>query len=112
MSQNKVGVMFCRDGCLRFDVAHLCGGSGGGGSCLAAKKQRSSRRRWRTDDGKLIGNCADGTVMYRATPEKYEELGRFRSNATICTSPAIVGGRMFLRLKDGVACYDLTQYGP
>jgi outer membrane protein assembly factor BamB len=63
-------------------------------------------------DGKLIGNCADGTVMYRATPEKYEELGRFRSNATICTSPAIVGGRMFRRLKDVVACYDLTQYGP
>jgi hypothetical protein len=60
-------------------------------------------------DGKMIGNCADGTIMYRATPEKYEELGRFKSNATLCQSPAIVVGKMFLRLKDGVACYDLTK---
>ena len=60
-------------------------------------------------DGKLIGNCDAGTIMYRATPDKYEELGRFKSNATICTSPAVVDGKLFLRLKDGVACYDLTK---
>jgi hypothetical protein len=65
-------------------------------------------------------------AMFKATPEHYEELGRFPSNyseytnsglITTCSSPAIAGGRLYLRcggnvarrgvLGGCVACYDL-----
>ena len=65
-------------------------------------------------DGKFIGcwggfgdNEIRGVVMYRASPEKYEELGKLQLDVTFGASPAIVGGKLFLRLADGVACYDL-----
>jgi outer membrane protein assembly factor BamB len=63
-------------------------------------------------DGKIIALLEEAeeslfVVMYRATPEKYEELGRFNPKAGPGASPAIVDGRMYLRLQDAVACYDL-----
>jgi hypothetical protein len=72
-------------------------------------------------DGKLIVplvNCHNfhgGAVgqdliqMVKATPdEKCVQLGVFNPNA-LCsmTSPALAGGKLFLRLEDRVACYDL-----
>jgi outer membrane protein assembly factor BamB len=60
-------------------------------------------------DGKIIINANETTViMFKAAPEKYEELGRFNPGTANCSSPSIVAGRLFLRLKDAVACYDLT----
>jgi len=50
-------------------------------------------------------------VMFRATPEKYEELGRIPGAPNPLnglSSPAVAGGRLYLRLKNAVACYDLT----
>jgi hypothetical protein len=50
-------------------------------------------------------------VMFRATPEKYEELGRIPGTPNPLnglSSPAVAGGRLYLRLKNAVACYDLT----
>lgn len=42
--------------------------------------------------------------------EKYVQLGLFNPK-TLCsmTSPAVAGGRLFLRLEDGIACYDLAD---
>jgi outer membrane protein assembly factor BamB len=64
-------------------------------------------------DGKIIALVENSenslfAVMYRATPEKYEELGRFNPDAGPGASPVVVAGRLYLRLQDGVACYDLT----
>jgi outer membrane protein assembly factor BamB len=66
-------------------------------------------------DGKIImpsGNAhsddISGTIeMLKATPEKYVNLGMFNPKMALCSSPAIVDGRLYLRLWDGVACYDL-----
>jgi outer membrane protein assembly factor BamB len=66
-------------------------------------------------DGKIFALLDDGgdnvdhllMVMYRATPEKYEELGRFHPDAGASASPAIVGGKLYLRLHNCIACYDL-----
>ncbi|MCZ7648906.1 MAG: PQQ-like beta-propeller repeat protein [Planctomycetota bacterium] len=69
-------------------------------------------------DGKLIAFAPDvGSeakekpricIMYRATPEKYEELGRLSGKAfNPYSSPSIAAGRLYLRCKDTVACYDL-----
>jgi outer membrane protein assembly factor BamB len=72
-------------------------------------------------DGKIIAVGVGGkgaevwdrsnVIMFRATPEKYEELGRFESNFAHCPSPAIADGKLYLRMKDGLACYDLTEAG-
>ncbi len=63
-------------------------------------------------DGKIIalpeedeGNLF--VVMFRATPEKFEELGRFNPHAGPGASPSIAGGKLYLRLQDCIACYDL-----
>ena len=53
-------------------------------------------------------------VMFRATPEKYEELGRIPGAPDLfngLSSPAVAGGRLYLRLKGAVACYDLMGAG-
>jgi outer membrane protein assembly factor BamB len=67
-------------------------------------------------DGKIIALLEESeqslfVLMYRATPEKYEELGRFNPGAGPGASPSIVNGKLYLRLQDGVACYDLTAEG-
>ena len=64
-------------------------------------------------DGKIItlseeDELSQFMVMYRASPDKFEELGRFNPHAAPGASPTVVGGKMYLRLQDCVACYDLT----
>jgi outer membrane protein assembly factor BamB len=46
--------------------------------------------------------------MFKASPETFEELGRFPAWMSECTSPAIAGGRLYVRMTDHVACYDLA----
>lgn len=66
-------------------------------------------------DGKIyhiVGNKDENKVklaMFRATPTMPETFFEASIPAQINTSPAIRGGRLFLRLVDGVACYDLTK---
>lgn len=60
----------------------------------------------RNEDGAL-GDLA-GTLMCKATPEKYVELGRFNSRAVNFASPAIAGGKLYLRCANWIACYDLA----
>jgi outer membrane protein assembly factor BamB len=88
-----------------------------GARCLSLKE---GAEKWRTlelkaevsspvlADGKLIGSANGSTVLYRATPEKFEKLGKYISDALHPSSPAIASGKLYLRLANGVACYDLT----
>jgi outer membrane protein assembly factor BamB len=73
-------------------------------------------------DGKIIlpiglghAALANGTPyqveMLKATPEKFLQLGAFEPKVAPMSSPAVAGGRLYLRLVDGVACYDLTAAG-
>ena len=71
-------------------------------------------------DGKLFipfESCHRWTDHYiemvKAAPgEKYVSLGLFRPKE-LCpfASPAFSGGALFVRLRDGVACYDLRVPG-
>jgi hypothetical protein len=51
------------------------------------------------------------TIMFRATPEKFEKLGVFKEPVAEFVMPTVAGGRMCLRLKDTIACYDLRAEG-
>jgi outer membrane protein assembly factor BamB len=60
-------------------------------------------------DGKLLHALDKGFCMIEATPTAYKLLGKAAMPTVRCTSPAIVGGRVYLRMRDGVACYDLRK---
>jgi len=64
-------------------------------------------------DGKIWHNFGmfENTSLYclRATPEKYVLLGKAPIPVVTATSPAIVDGRIYLRLLDAVTCYDLRR---
>ena len=64
-------------------------------------------------DGRIYALTDQGNnlLMLRATPAKFDLLGKARVGALHCASPAIAGGRLYLRLGDGIACYDLTAAG-
>jgi outer membrane protein assembly factor BamB len=59
-------------------------------------------------DGKLIDVGPGTLLLIRASPEKYELLARAKLNVAPYTSGAIAGTRLFLRLADRVACFDLA----
>ncbi|MBI3829815.1 MAG: PQQ-like beta-propeller repeat protein [Planctomycetes bacterium] len=65
-------------------------------------------------DGKIIhpiGYSSDTSYrieMLKATPERFVQLGVFNPGIAAFSSPSIANGHLYLRLKDGVACYDLT----
>jgi len=65
-------------------------------------------------DGKLrvlvgMGGKASALSMVRATPEKHDLLGELKLPMLLCTSVAFAEGRMFVRLNDAVACYDVRK---
>ena len=110
------------------DHVYLAGAchSGGALSCLDLK---TGTKEWNPRnfcaessspilaDGKIIAPIEEDEgsffmVMYRATPEKFEELGRFNPHAVAGASPAIADGKLYLRLQDCVACYDLAEPRP
>ena len=64
-------------------------------------------------DGKIyaLTNNGNALLMLRATPAKFDLLGKASVGGLYCASPAIAGGRLYLRLGDGIACYDLTAAG-
>ncbi|MBI3832156.1 MAG: PQQ-like beta-propeller repeat protein [Planctomycetes bacterium] len=74
-------------------------------------------------DGKIYGTLGgahtlwyhDGkgfaVEMLRATPnEPYAQLGQFNPGACPLSSPAFAGGKLYVRLLDSVACYDLQDH--
>lgn len=61
-------------------------------------------------DGKLIAVCGDDKlVMIAATVENPAKFLEARIPAQGGSSPAIWDGKLYVRLKTGVACYDLTK---
>jgi outer membrane protein assembly factor BamB len=73
-------------------------------------------------DGKIMAQIKDPdavaerggswTVMFRAAPEKFEELGQFHSEGATCTSPSIANGKLYLRQQYAVACWDIAEHRP
>lgn len=60
-------------------------------------------------DGKIFHIVDKKLVMFSATPTMPETFFEVLVSAQANTSPALCGGRLFVRLVDGVACYDLTK---
>lgn len=60
-------------------------------------------------DGKLLVYENNGTHvrMVKATGAGYEQLGRAKADAMGCSSPALANGRLIVRQKDKLACFDL-----
>ena len=73
-------------------------------------------------DGKLVSVIGVGgqngyqynnwkVTMYRASPQKYEQLGVFAPGLIPWTPLALAGGKLFVRTDLGISCYDLVQHG-
>lgn len=63
-------------------------------------------------DGKLIAPIANMFVaMVDARPDRYKLLDKTRVSLAPCTSPAVAGGKLFVRTQEGLACYDLSEAG-
>ena len=60
-------------------------------------------------DGKLITLEKKGSdlVMIDTDIKAHRELGKTRIKAMWCPSPVIVDGKLYLRMKDNISCYDL-----
>ncbi len=47
------------------------------------------------------------TVLYKATPEKFEQRGLLEEPVGPFSSPVVANGRLYVRLEKSVGCYDL-----
>jgi len=117
----RIGEMKSHHGGLVLHDGHVYGSSDSGGmTCIELK---SGTRKWNDRsvgkgsvtfaDGKLLlrDESAGKVAMIRATPEKYEELGRLeqpdRSGSKAWTYPVVFAGRLFLRDQNDLHIYDL-----
>lgn len=66
--------------------------------------------------GSSFNNCTPrrdschtmGFEMFSANPDgRYVRLGRFEPGAAMMASPALADGKLYLRLENGIACFDL-----
>lgn len=60
-------------------------------------------------DGKLIAVVGKELVVFKASPEKFQLVGRANLGLVRWVSPAIVDGKVFLRTSTKVVCYDLAK---
>jgi outer membrane protein assembly factor BamB len=60
-------------------------------------------------DGKLLYIMDRSLSMLQATPAAYRLLAKADLKASVCTTPAVVDGMVYLRMADNVACYDLRK---
>ncbi len=58
-------------------------------------------------DGKILVVVDRKLLAIRATPAKYELLSQASLPISQFASPAVAGGRLFVRLNDGIGCYDI-----
>jgi outer membrane protein assembly factor BamB len=59
--------------------------------------------------GKIIAVVATNQLaLLAASPVKRDVLAKAALGVTTCSSPAIAGGKLYLRLEKAVACFDLT----
>lgn len=60
-------------------------------------------------DGKLLAVIKDALWLFDVGGGAWKKLGAARLGIGNCTSPALVDGRVYLRLNDGLACFDLRR---
>jgi outer membrane protein assembly factor BamB len=60
-------------------------------------------------DGKLLAFMRNELQVLDASPSGYNVVGEARIKPLRCTSPVVVGSRLYMRTKDSVACYDLAS---
>jgi len=61
-------------------------------------------------DKRKRGSFGDGSLfLIAASAEKGQVLAEARIGQALCTTPAVVDGRIFCRLRSRVACYDLRK---
>jgi outer membrane protein assembly factor BamB len=60
-------------------------------------------------DGKILTPAPPDLVIFRATSEKFEPLGRARVDMAGWTTPAFAEGLLFVRTTKNIACYDLRK---
>ena len=62
-------------------------------------------------DDKIIAVLEYGNklAMFTATPQKHERLAKADLSLLAAASPAVADGKLYLRTKHAVACYDLVQ---
>jgi len=60
-------------------------------------------------DGKIMQPAGADLVMFRATPEKFEPLGRVKNVSVQWTTPAFADGFLFVRTEKNVVCHDLRK---
>ncbi|MFZ4595969.1 MAG: PQQ-binding-like beta-propeller repeat protein, partial [Verrucomicrobiaceae bacterium] len=60
-------------------------------------------------DGKIIVQENNGSHIriIKADPASYQQLARAKADTLWCASPVVSNGRMFLRQKDKIVCFDL-----
>lgn len=60
-------------------------------------------------DGKLFAVVGRQLLVIDAAPEKFNVLASAKLPVAEYASPVVAGGRLYLRLGNAVACYDLTR---
>jgi outer membrane protein assembly factor BamB len=104
-------------------VYAICGGAAGHGAHLVCVHLDTGKVAWDevvdfaevsspvVADGKVFAVCGTFLSLLQATPEKYSVLSQadYRITITLCTSPTIVDGRLYVRQVNAVACYDLRS---
>ena len=65
-------------------------------------------------DGKMITLEKKGSelVIIKASPKAHEELVKARVKTMWCPSPVVSNGRLYLRMADHVACFNLAEKLP
>ena len=65
-------------------------------------------------DGKMITLEKKGSelVIIKASPKAHEELAKARVKTMWCPSPVVSNGRLYLRMADHVACFNLAEKLP
>jgi hypothetical protein len=59
--------------------------------------------------GKIVAVVAGSQLaVLETSPVKRDVLAKAALGITTCSSPAIAGGKLYLRLEKAVACFDLT----
>lgn len=100
------------------NVYLMCGGKH---QCLSLA---DGKVRWQEDvestitspllvDGKILSVEQNGIFLrlFKADPSSYQLLGRSKVDAMWCPTPAPYAGRLIVRRKDKVVCFDLRQQG-
>jgi outer membrane protein assembly factor BamB len=99
----------------------VAGGSNGHGARLLCVHLDTGKIAWEevidfaevsspvVADGKLFAVCGTFLWVLQATPERYSVLNQADCRITLCTSPALVDGRLYVRQANAVACFDLRS---